>query len=35
MEAARDDGMTLSAIAEMVGTSRQRVKQILEQRGID
>jgi DNA-directed RNA polymerase sigma subunit (sigma70/sigma32) len=35
MEVARQEGMTLAAIAEIAGISRQRVKQILERRGVD
>jgi DNA-directed RNA polymerase sigma subunit (sigma70/sigma32) len=35
MESARREGMTLAAIAEIAGISRQRVRQILERRGVD
>ena len=35
MGAARQEGMTLAAIAEIAGIRRQRVKQILERRGVD
>ena len=34
MGAARQEGMTLAAIAEIAGISRQRVKQILEKGGV-
>jgi DNA-directed RNA polymerase specialized sigma subunit len=33
MKAARRDGMTLAAIADVVGISRQRVAQIVERGG--
>jgi DNA-directed RNA polymerase sigma subunit (sigma70/sigma32) len=35
MKKARRDGMTLAAIAEIAGISRQRVQQILERLGVD
>jgi DNA-directed RNA polymerase sigma subunit (sigma70/sigma32) len=35
MVKARGEGMTLAAIAEIAGISRQRVKQILERHGFE